>query len=78
MLQQFDPGLAKKLKAKMEQELDKKELESIQYWLEELEKLYKRHQDMIGLQNALNELTQRMKNRIKVLKSNLIITRRET
>jgi hypothetical protein len=78
MLQQFDPSLVKKLKAKMEQELDKKELESIQYWLEELEKLYKRHQDMIGLQNALNELTQRMKNRIKVLKSNLIITRRET
>jgi hypothetical protein len=71
MLQQFDPSLVKKLKAKMEQELDKKELESVQYWLEELEKLYKKHQDIIGLQNALNELTQRMKNRIKVLKSTL-------
>ncbi|KPJ68359.1 MAG: hypothetical protein AMJ45_02560 [Syntrophobacter sp. DG_60] len=71
MWQQFDPSLVKKLKAKMEQELGKKELESIQYWLEEIEKLYKRHQDMIGLQNALKELTQRMKNRIKVLKSSL-------
>lgn len=71
MWQQFDPSLVKKLKAKMEQELGKRELESIQYWLEEIEKLYKRHQDMIGLQNALKELTQRMKNRIKVLKSSL-------
>lgn len=71
MWQQFDSSLVKKLKAKMEQELDKRELESIQYWLEELEKLYKRHQDMVGLQNALKELTQRMNNRIKVLKSSL-------
>lgn len=71
MWQQFDPSLVKKLKAKMEQELGKRELESIKYWLEEIEKLYKRHQDMIGLQNALKELTQRMKNRIKVLKSSL-------
>lgn len=55
----------------MEQELDKRELESIQYWLEEIERLYKKHQDMLGLQNALKELTQRMKNRIKVLKSSL-------
>ncbi len=71
MWQQFDPSLVKKLKAKMEQELGKRELESIQYWLEEIEKLYKRHQDVAGIQNALKELTQRMKNRIKVLKSSL-------
>ncbi|MDL1971631.1 MAG: hypothetical protein LWW78_00065 [Deltaproteobacteria bacterium] len=70
-MQQLDPNLLKRLKAKMEEELDKRELESIQYWLEEIEKIYKRHQDMIGLQNALKELAQRMKNRIKILKSNL-------
>ena len=70
-MQQLDPNLLKRLKAKMEEELDKMELESIQYWLEEIEKIYKRHQDMIGLQNALKELAQRMKNRIKILKSNL-------
>ncbi len=70
-MQQLDPNLLKRLKAKMEEELDKRELESIQYWLEEIEKIYKRHQDMIGLQNALKELAQRMKNRIKILRSNL-------
>jgi len=70
-MQQLDPNLLKRLKAKMEEELDKRELESVQYWLEEIEKIYKRHQDMIGLQNALKELAQRMKNRIKILKSNL-------
>ena len=70
-MQQLDSNLLKRLKAKMEEELDKRELESIQYWLEEIEKIYKRHQDMIGLQNALKELAQRMKNRIKILRSNL-------
>jgi len=70
-MQQLDPNLLKRLKAKMEEELDKRELESVQYWLEEIEKIYKRHQDMIGLQNALKELAQRMKNRIKILRSNL-------
>ena len=70
-MQQIDPALLKKIKAKVEGELNKRELETIQYWLEELNKVYARHKDITTLQNALKELAQRMQNRIKVLKENL-------
>jgi uncharacterized protein YerC len=70
-MQQIDPALLKKIKAKVEEELNKRELETIQYWLEELNKVYARHKDITTLQNALKELAQRMQNRIKVLKENL-------
>ena len=70
-MQQIDPALLKKIKAKVEEGLNKRELETIQYWLEELNKVYARHKDITTLQNALKELAQRMQNRIKVLKENL-------
>ena len=70
-MQQIDPALLKKIKAKVEEELNKRELETIQYWLEELNKVYARHKDITTLQNALKELAQRIQNRIKVLKENL-------
>jgi len=71
MWQQLDPALLKKLKAKVEEELAKREMETVQYWLEELNKVYARHKDINTLQNALKELTQRMQNRIRALKENL-------
>ncbi|HDD43441.1 MAG TPA: hypothetical protein ENG63_01065 [Candidatus Desulfofervidus auxilii] len=71
MWQQLDPILVKKIKAKLEEELDKRELETIQYWLEEINKIYARHRDITTLQNALKELIQRMKNRIRALKEKL-------
>lgn len=71
MWQQLDPVLLKKLKAKVEEELTKREMETVRYWLEELNKVYARHKDINTLQNALKELAQRMQNRIRALKENL-------
>ena len=71
MWQQLDPALIKKIKAKLEEELDKREIETIQYWLEEVNKIYVRHRDITTLQNALQELAQRMKNRIRAIKEKL-------
>ncbi len=70
-MQQLDPTLLKKIKAKVEEELTKREMETVQYWLGELNKVYAKHKDIATLQNALRELMQRMQNRIKVLKENL-------
>ena len=71
MWEQLDPGLIKKIKAKLEEELSKKEIETIQYWLEELNKVYNRHREIITLQNAIKELSNRMQNRIRALKEKI-------
>jgi hypothetical protein len=69
--QQLDQSLIKKIKVKMEQELAKKELETIQYWLEEIKKVYNRYRDITTLQNALKELEGRMQNRTRAIKEKL-------
>lgn len=71
MWQQLDQSLIKKIKVKMEQELAKKELETIQYWLEEIKKVYNRYRDITTLQNALKELEGRMQNRTRAIKEKL-------
>jgi len=71
MWEQLDPGLVKKIRAKLEEELSKKEIETIQYWLEELNKVYNRHREIITLQNAVKELSNRMQNRIRALKEKI-------
>ncbi|AMM42057.1 hypothetical protein HS1_002272 [Candidatus Desulfofervidus auxilii] len=71
MWEQLDPGLIKKIRAKLEEELSKKEIETIQYWLEELNKVYNRHREIITLQNAIKELSNRMQNRIRALKEKI-------
>ena len=71
MWEQLDPGLIKKIRAKLEEELSKKEIETIQYWLEELIKVYNRHREIITLQNAIKELSNRMQNRIRALKEKI-------
>ncbi|MCD6214601.1 MAG: hypothetical protein J7J46_06455 [Candidatus Desulfofervidus sp.] len=71
MWEQLDPGLIKKIRAKLEEELSKKEIETIQYWLEELNKVYTRHREIITLQNAIKELSNRMQNRIRALKEKI-------
>ena len=71
MWEQLDPGLIKKIRAKLEEELSKKEIETIQYWLEELNKVYTRHREITTLQNAIKELSNRMQNRIRALKEKI-------
>jgi len=71
MWEQLDPGLIKKIRAKLEEELSKKEIETIQYWLEELNKVYNHHREIITLQNAIKELSNRMQNRIRALKEKI-------
>jgi hypothetical protein len=62
----------KELKRKVDEEMNKKEMETILYWKQELEKiLAKRHESMGALQVDMQSFLQRMQNRVKVLKSNL-------
>lgn len=62
----------KELKRRMDEEINKKEMETILYWKQELEKiLTKRHESMGALQVDIQSFLQRMQNRVKVLKSNL-------
>lgn len=66
------PTFIKELKKKIEEEICKKEIETILYWKEELAKiLAKRHESMGALQIDIQNFMQRMLNRVKVLRSSL-------
>lgn len=65
---QIDEKMVRELKKKFELELNKREIEILQYWRQEIENLYKRKFENIGsLQVNLKELTERMNNRINIL-----------
>ena len=54
---------------KIEEEMDKREADSILYWKGEIEKiLNKKNQSLGGLQLEFQNLAQRMQNRIKILR----------
>ncbi len=60
------------LKRRVDEEINKKEMETILYWKQELEKILgRRHESMGALQMDMQSFLQRMQNRVKVLKSNL-------
>lgn len=62
----------KELKRRVDEEINKKEMETILYWKQELEKvLAKRHESMGALQVDIQSFLQRMQNRVKVLKGDL-------
>lgn len=66
----MDPGLVKQINQRLQEELLKKEIEVVQYGLNELERLIeKRHQDMASLQVDLKGLVQKFQNRLKILKT---------
>jgi hypothetical protein len=65
----LDPALIKQMSERVQEELIKKEKETVQYWLGELERLLeKRHRDMASLQVDLTALRQKFQNRLKMLK----------
>jgi len=71
------PGLdesawAKEMKKKVDEELAKKEIETVLYWKGEVEKiLAKRPESLATFQIEIQSFLQRMQNRVRVLKSSL-------
>jgi hypothetical protein len=66
----MDEALVKKLKQHVEVELEKRELEFVAYWLDELLKIdAKRHKELAAFQNDFKNLISRMQNRLKNLRN---------
>ncbi len=66
----IDRKLLEQIKKKVQEELVKKEIESLEYWLGELQKVYARgHQTLPELKSDLRQFMDRMKNRIQTLKT---------
>ncbi len=69
-MSQIDRKLLEQLKHKVQQELVKREIESLEYWLAELEKVYQRgHQSLPELKSDLRRFMDRLKNRINTLRT---------
>ncbi len=69
-----DSALLKGIKKKVEEELSKKEIETILYWKGEIEKILVKRPESLGtLQIEIQNFIQRMQNRIKMLKSSIPI-----
>ncbi|NWF56906.1 MAG: hypothetical protein HXY45_19150 [Syntrophaceae bacterium] len=63
---------AKEMKKKVEEEMSRKEMETILYWKGELDKILVKRPESLGtFQIEVRNLLQRMMNRIRVLKSSL-------
>jgi len=68
MPQPSDQAFIRQMRNKVEQELVKKEIEVLEYWRGELDKVLKRrHQDLAALSNDLKILIARMDKRRSVL-----------
>jgi hypothetical protein len=66
----LDVALIRQMNQRIQEELVKKEMEVVQYWQGEIQRLLdKRHQDLSGLQLDLKSLAQKIQNRLKALKS---------
>ncbi|WP_022853850.1 hypothetical protein [Thermodesulfatator atlanticus] len=66
----MDRKLLEQLKKKVQEELVKKEIESLEYWLLELQKVYaKKHQSLPEFKADIKNFMERMKNRIQTLKT---------
>lgn len=66
----LDQELIRQMNQRVREELVKKEMEVVQYWLGEVQRLAdKRHQDLSGMQIDLKTLVQKIQNRLKTLKS---------
>lgn len=67
-----ETGWLRGMRKKIEEEMAKKEIESILYWKGELEKILGRRAESLGtFQVEMQNFVQRMQNRIKMLKNSL-------
>jgi hypothetical protein len=66
----LDVALIRQMNQRIQEELAKKEMEPVQYWMGEIQRvLDKRHQDLAGMQLDLKAVVQKIQNRLKTLKS---------
>ena len=65
-------ALMKGIKKKVEEEMTKKEIETILYWKGEIEKILSKRPESLGtFQMEIQNFIQRMQNRIRILKSSV-------
>ena len=68
-----DSTLLKGIKKKVEEEIAKKEIETILYWKGEIEKILAKRPESLGtFQMEIKNFIQRMQNRVKMLKSSFV------
>jgi len=65
----MDKAFMEQMKRKVENELREREIQATEYWLSELIKVYeKRHQQLADLQVDIQNLSAKMRTRLKTLK----------
>jgi hypothetical protein len=65
----MDEALIKQLKNRVEEELRKRELALLEFWLEEMKiVMAKRHKELAALQSDLKNFVIRMETRLRTLK----------
>ncbi|AEH23635.1 hypothetical protein TOPB45_1557 [Thermodesulfobacterium geofontis OPF15] len=70
ILEGIDPKILNKLKEKVQKELIQKEKETLEYWMNELIKVYqKNHQTLAEFKADIRKYIDRMKNRLEVIKT---------
>jgi len=66
----IDQKFIRQMRERLESSLVQKEIEILEYWLGELTSLYdRRHQNIADLQVDIQNLCQKMKNRLKILRA---------
>jgi recombinational DNA repair ATPase RecF len=67
-----DQRFVRQMRERLESSLVHKEIEILEYWLMELGKIYdRRHQSIAALHVDIQNLCQKMRNRLKILRSKL-------
>jgi hypothetical protein len=65
---EMNEKLVRELKKKLEVEMNKKEIEIVEYWKNEVESLYrKKYENLSSVQIDMRNLIDRMKNRATIL-----------
>jgi hypothetical protein len=65
----MDKAFMEQMKRKVENELREREIQATEYWLSELIKVYeKRHQQLADFQVDIQNLSAKMRTRLKTLK----------
>jgi len=65
---EMNEKLVRELKKKLEVEMNKKEIEIVEYWENEIESLYrKKYENLSSVQTDMKNLMDRMKNRAMIL-----------
>lgn len=65
---EMNEKIVRELKKKLEVEMNKKEIEIVEYWKTEIESLYrKKYENLSSVQTDMKNLIERMKNRTMIL-----------